>query len=381
MSFLSWYAQDQYQPILDAFKALYPNISIDFQNVPAANNAYGQRLQLLASSGELPDLFYVQPPTTVMAKNGYLADLSGLDVIKALPPAYTASYTYDNKIYSYAPDAWVGGVFYNKALFKENNLAVPQTWADFVAAAKVFHSKGIIPISMGSDELVDLLYWLHNTEVLSADPQFDVKINTGQTTFTQGYLAALNTWKKDMLDTGYITQDMTALADDQRMTQFATGQAAMTISGPWAVNSLKQKNPNLDLGIFPFVGTTPSKVYTVGAVNVGLSISSKAQNKAAAEAFLSFLGSPQGLTLYQKMTGNFLGVKGISYKIDPVMAPMQQYAENGRFAYPPIDWTFTGTLAPMVVKGMQQLVLGVETPEQLVKDLDAKQADLASNQK
>src|SRR5579872_5492632 len=69
LSFLSWYTQDQMQPLLDAFTAKYPNVTFDFQNVPPANNQYTQRLQLLASSGELPDLFYVQPPITLFAKN------------------------------------------------------------------------------------------------------------------------------------------------------------------------------------------------------------------------------------------------------------------------------------------------------------------------
>ena len=246
MSFLSWMTQEQYQPFLDAFAAHYPDVTIDFQNVPPANNQYTQRLQLLASSGELPDLFYVQPPTTLMAKNGYLADLSGLEVVQALPEGYKQFYTYDDKVYAYAPDAWVGGVFYNKALFVENNLAVPETWADFLAAAKVFADSGIKPISMAADELPDLIYWLHNTEVLSQDPSFDTKINTGETTFTEGYLDALNTWKTEMVDTGYISQDMVALTDDQRMTEFATGEAAMTISGPWAVNGILEKNPDLN---------------------------------------------------------------------------------------------------------------------------------------
>src|SRR5271165_4621148 len=145
MSFLSWYTQDQYQPLLDAFKAKYPNVTIDFQNVPPANNQYGQHLQLLASSGELPDVFYVQPPTTLLAKDGYLADITNMDFVKALPDGYKQFYTYDNKVYAYAPDAWVGGVFYNKALFKANNVAEPKTWADFLAAAKTFAAKGITP--------------------------------------------------------------------------------------------------------------------------------------------------------------------------------------------------------------------------------------------
>jgi raffinose/stachyose/melibiose transport system substrate-binding protein len=378
MSFLSWYTQEQFQPLLDGFAAKYPDVQIDYQNVPAANNQYNQRLQLLASSGELPDLFYVQPPTSLMAKNGYLADLSNLDVVKTLPAGYKQYYTYDDKVYAYAPDAWVGGVFYNKALFKDNKLEEPKTWADFLAAAKVFNDKGIKPISMGGDELADLIYWLHNTEVLSQDPSFDTKINTGETTFTKGYLDALNTWKKEMIDTGYISQDIVGLTDDQRMTEFATGEAAMTISGPWAVAGIMEKNPKIDLGIFPFVGTTADRAYTVGAVNVGLAVSSKAQNSAAAEAFINFLGSTDGLTLYQAITGNFIGVKDVTYKLNPVMEPMRAFAESGKFAFPPVFWTYTGTLSDMILKGTQEIVLGTLTPEDLVKQLDDKQAELSS---
>jgi raffinose/stachyose/melibiose transport system substrate-binding protein len=379
LSFLSWYTQDSYQPLLDAFQAQYPDVQFDFQNVPPANNQYNQRLQLLASSGELPDLFYVQPPSTLLAQNGYLADISDLDVVKALPAGYTEYYTYDGKVYAYAPDAWVGGVFYNKTLFADNNVAVPETWDDFLAAAKTFNDMGIKPISMGADELPDLIYWLHNTKVLSQDPSFDTKINTGETTFTEGYLDAFNTWKTEMVDTGYISLDMVGLTDDQRMTEFATGEAAMTISGPWAVSGLMDKNPDLDLGIFPFVGTEPDNAYTVGAVNVGVAISAQAQNQAAAEAFINFLGSDDGLKIYQSITGNFLGTENVDYTINPVMEPMRTFAANGKFAFPPVFWTNTGTLADMLVKGTQEIVLGVTTPEELVAELDAKQAELSGS--
>ncbi len=378
MSFMSWYTQEQFQPLLDAFTAKYPDVQIDFQNVPPANNQYVQRLQLLASSGELPDLFYVGPPVTLMAKDGYLADLTELDVVKGLPSGYKQYYTYDNKVYGYAPDAWVGGVFYNKGLFKANNVEEPNTWADFVAAAKVFSEKGIKPISMSADELPDLIYWLHNTEVLSQDPNFDAKINTGEVTFAEGYLDALNTWKKEMVDTGYISQDMVGLTDDQRFNEFATGEAAMTISGPWAVAGIKQKNPDLDLGLFPFVGTTADRAYTVGAVNVGFAVSSQAKNKAAAEAFISFVGSAEGLTIYQTITGNFIGAENISYKIDPVMEPIRPFATDGKFGFPPIVWTYSTTIAPMLGKGIQEIVLGTLTTADLVKQLDDKQTELSS---
>ncbi|WP_343418565.1 sugar ABC transporter permease [Candidatus Flexifilum breve] len=89
-----------------------------------------------------------------------------------------------------------------------------------------FSELGIKPITMSADSIPDLIYWLHNTEVLSQDPNFDVRINTGETTFSEGYLDALTTWKTQLVDTGYISQDTVGLTDDQRFTEFGTGTAA-----------------------------------------------------------------------------------------------------------------------------------------------------------
>ena len=60
------------------------------------------------------------------------------------------------------------------------------------------------------------------------------------------------------------------------------------------------------------------------------------------------------------------------------MEPMKAFAQSGKFAFPPIFWTYTSTLAPMIEKGTQEIVLGTTTPDQLVKDLDAKQAELTN---
>ena len=85
LSILSWYSESEMQAILDGFTAQYPDVTVDLQHVSSENSQYAQKLTLLANAGELPDLFYVQPPINLMASNGYLADLSELEVVKALP--------------------------------------------------------------------------------------------------------------------------------------------------------------------------------------------------------------------------------------------------------------------------------------------------------
>ncbi len=375
LSFLSWMPLTQIEPLLDAFSAHYPDVEIDFQNVPAGPE-FQQRLQLLAGAGELPDMFHIPAPLTLMAQAGHLADLSHLEVTQGLPEGYTSYYTYDGSIYAYANDAWIGGIFYDKDLFAENGLAVPESYADLLEAAEVFHGQGIKPISFGSGNLVDLVFMLHGAEILLDDPGFNSGIDSGETTFAGGYLNALNTWKTDWVDTGYVSQDMAAIDDPQRMDEFAVGEAAMTISGPWAVGGILEANPELNLGVFPFVGETAEDVFTLGAVNVGLAISANAENPAAAEAFISFVGSEEGVPILQAVTGNFIGVEGVEYEVHPVNQVMAPIAAKGNFSFPPVYWTHFGTLHPIFVKGTQEIVLGILTPEELVAELDAKQAEL-----
>ncbi len=366
------------QEVLDGFTTAYPNVTLDFQNVSTENSQYAQKLTLLANAGELPDIFYMQPPISLMASNGYLADISNLDSVKALPDTYKSSYTYNGSVYAYCPDAWVGGVFYNKTIFDENGLEVPETYEDFINICKTLSDAGIKSLSASADAVVDYVYWLHNTEVLSKDIAFNSKIDTGEVTFQEGYLEALQIFKEDLVDTGYIGQDVVGTTDDQRMTEFAMGETAMTISGPWAVSSFQEKNPDLEFSIFPYVGTE-GQILTVGALNVAVAMNSSAKNQTAAEAFINYLGSDEGLSAYQTMTGNFLGVDTVKYEINPVMEPIRKYAESGEFAYPDVTWEFQSTISSMMVKGIQEIILGTTTPEDLVKSLDEKETELRNN--
>lgn len=377
LSILSWYTQAQYQPILDAFSAKYPNVKIDFQNVPTENSQYQQKLDLLASAGEMPDIFYQGTPITQYAKNGQFSDLSDLEAVQKLPENVKKTFSYDGKVCVYTPDAWIGGVFYNKTIYAKYGLKEPTTWKEFLNNCQVLLDAGIKPIAASG--LGDWMYWLHDTEVLSKDPSFDFKINTGETTFEKGYLDALKTFVSDLYDKGYITQDMVGMTDDQRMSEFSSGEAAMTISGPWAVNTIREKNPDINMGIFPFVGKNGEKV-CVGALNVGFAISEKSKHKEAAKAFINFIGSDEGLKLYQELTGDFLVVKGVDYTIDPVLENLKTYSEKGQFAFPVVDWDYTTTLAPMIDKGLQEIVLGAKSPEELVKELDAQQQELIQSE-
>ena len=379
LTILSWIDQKSFAPVLEKFQEKYPNIEIDFQNVPNEGSQYQQKLNLLAISDELPDVYWIKGPVTTFAKYGYMKDITDMDIVKALPDTYTADYSYDGKVYAYAPDTWVGGMFYNKDIYKKFGFEPPKDWNEFLEQAKVFMKNGIKPMAMFGTEFADMIFWIHNTEDIAKDPTLDDKINSGEMKFSEVYGDAIRKWYTDCVQTGIIQQDMIGITDDQRFEEFATGKAAATLSGAWAIDDMKKYNPDLNIGIVPFVGTK-GNTYAMGAVNVGIAINSKAKHSDNAELFLKFMGSEEGLKVYQQVTGNFLGVEGIEYDIDPIMEPMKEYAENGNFQIGTSKWTYSDALDAMIQRGTQEIVMGTKSVDEVLQTFDEKMEDLLANE-
>ena len=143
LSFLAWYPQEKYQPILDAFEKEYPDIKIEFQYAaPVAD--YLEKMQVLTSTGEMPDLFYISAENkTEMMENGYCEDITDLEAVSKLVDANRSCYEMDGKVYGFSPTTWVGGYFYNKDLFAQYNLEVPETWDEFVNVCKTLQDNGV----------------------------------------------------------------------------------------------------------------------------------------------------------------------------------------------------------------------------------------------
>ena len=308
-----------------------------------------------------------------------MKDISEMESVQKLADTYKEDYSYDGKVYAYAPDSWVGGMFYNKDLYEEYGFQPPKDWAEFIEQSKVFLENGIKPLGMFGAALPDLIYWLHDTEGIAKDPELDDKINSGEMKFSEVYSDVMELWYKDCVETGIVSQDMVSITDEQRLDEFATGKAAATLTGPWAIKGLKEKNPELNIGVVPFVGTE-GNTYAMGATNIGIAINAKAKNLENAELFLEYMGTGETLQKYQGVTGNFLGVEGVEYEVDPAMEPMKEYAESGKFLIPTSKWTYTDTIDAMMQRGTQEIVMGTKTVEDVLKEVDDKMAELLASE-
>lgn len=136
------------QKMIDDFEAENPGIKIVQQ--PVSEDAFETKVKTLITAGELPAL--VAGSNTLMqmldeegvsdtVANKEVFDEVGADAFYDSIPDFLNSQVNEGYI-SVPVTGWLSGIWYRKDIFEENNLAVPGSWENILAAAKALHDPG-----------------------------------------------------------------------------------------------------------------------------------------------------------------------------------------------------------------------------------------------
>lgn len=379
LTLLSWNNEQLMGAIIKDFEAANSGIKIDLQFVPPVQQ-YVDKFMVLAASNQMTDMFYTcaENKDEIISK-GLAEDLSSMEIFKRIPANTSATYGNEGKIYAFSPDAWVGGIFYNKELFEKAGITeAPKTWADFIKALEKTKALGIEPLVSGSEQVHEIAQDLYCSEVIAKDPQTDLKINKGETTFSKEYTDSFARWYNDIYKTGLFSQVSLGLNADQAVDMFVTGQAAMYHGGPWNIATFVEKNPNLKFDIFP-VPAEDGKTILTGALSPGLSISTSSKHKEACQKFLDFVSHDEQITKWQKLTGNVLVVDGINYEMDSVINQFKDKAVAGEFYLPQIVWKNSAAIYKEMLIGVQDAMTGGDTIENIPVRMDKKMEELSAS--
>lgn len=377
ITLLSWYSEEFLGDFIDAFETEYPDIQVDLQFVPPVQQ-YVDKFSVLVASGQMTDMFYTAAENKQDVIEKQLAeDISDMEIFSRIDGEIAATYGNEGEVYAYSPDAWIGGVFYNKALFEEVGIpGEPKTWDEFVEACRKLKEAGIEPYLDDADNVQNLAQDLYQCMVISQDPDADRKINSGDGTFTEIYSEALALWHKDMVESGLYSPMSLGMNSDQTIDMFANGQVAMIHGGPWTVTTIENKNPDLDYDIFGISDPAGNSVMP-GALNVGLSISSTSSHKEACRTFLEFMQREENIVKWQKVTNNAIIVEGVDYSMDTVFEKVKEDAVKGNFYLPQIVWNNSSAIYKEFLTGIQDTITGADTIENIPVRLDKKQEELS----
>jgi len=299
--------QPALRKIADEFEAANPNIKVDIQVTPNANNAYLTKLQAGATAGNAPDTFWMNGPNfQFYAANGQLLPLSdriaadGVDTSK-YPAALNTIYSYDGKQYGLPKDFDTVALWYSKKLFDAAGVKYPDetwTWQTFVDAAKKLTvpakgQYGVAAFQAGQENYYDTIFQAGG-HVISEDGK------------KSGYddpatIEGLKIWT-DLIK-AKASPSQGAMTETYPSLMFEAGKIAMYWAGSW--NALEfNKNPatknSVDVAVLPQGKQRATVIHGLGNV-----VYAKTKHPNQAWAWVKFLGSQRAAQI-QAETGTVI---------------------------------------------------------------------------
>jgi len=282
--------------ITEKVAAAYPNVTLEWECV--GWNDLAAKMQLYMQSG-LPDIIIGKgQDVATYATLGILGDLTGLEGINNVLEDATAGVTIDGKVYGMVYNALYQGVYYNKALFAENNLEVPKTQEDLAKIIDTLNAAGIKPFAshfVDGWSIGNVTMQFAINDVFSKNPTWGDDLRAGKVTFAESaeYKKCYE-YNKLIYDNTF--EDTFSLEQTECDARMVNGEAAMKVSGAWSIQNLLDIDENFDFGIFPFPNQTgDSKL--IFEPNITFMKSANTENSEVVDAVLNLIASDKELAV------------------------------------------------------------------------------------
>ncbi|AQX79048.1 ABC transporter substrate-binding protein [Plantibacter flavus] len=244
-------------------KAENTALPLKVETVPQTN--LDQKLQLLAGQNSLPVMYAAgNAPdlTKTLDGSGNVVDfeqaLTDLDALDDIEPAAisTIKALYGGKFNVLPYQYNIEGIWYNKQIFADAGVEIPQTWDELVTAADTISKTGVTPFSASGEQgwpltrlVGDYLFRDLGADALQKVADGDAKLTDPE--YVEAAAAVADLGAK-----GYFGQGVGSIDYDTAAQQFLTGKAAMFYMGSWILESMNDETANQigidNVGFMPF---------------------------------------------------------------------------------------------------------------------------------
>lgn len=367
-------ARDDIQKQIDLFEERNPNIKVEFNVSPT--NDYPQLLKTKVASGDAPDVFTLWPGlsyVTYYAKNGHLMDLSNEPWVKNIVPGAMSTITYEDKIYAQPIKCGMVGVIYNKDIFAELNLEIPQTWEEFLDCCEAIKAAGHTPLSMPlkTDWPGQFLpiYALPCNIVYSVNPEFDKQLYEGEVTFSDSDYKKCFEMFMELNEKGYVNEAPLGISYEQSQSAFAAGDTVMAVNGDWYLAQLDAYEPSFEVGMFPV--PAPEGYQTTIPVGGDLCnvISADTDHPEAAKKLLEFLATQEAYDLVSLYNSSISLLSNVETNVhEEIINNMIPASNTASYSFTNLEWV--PGIQEAFQKGYQELYAGTKTIEEMLRDVD-----------
>lgn len=370
---------DTYMPeVVKAFEAQHPGVKVNLTT--SGTDAYQQQVRTQLASGTAPDVLFVWPgngnPAAdhVLAKAGYLEDLSGRPWADKYPSSIKDLASYDGKVNAGLFAVNGIGAIYNEQAVRYAGLSMPTTWSSLLDFCKAAKAKGKAAFALGNQtnwitQLVD--YALVPTTVYNKTPDFDQQMAQGKAKFAgSGWVTAMDKYLQ-MNQSGCFQKNPLGTSYEATIDMVATGKALGLVNGNWVLSLLQQKNAKTDYVLKPLPATdNASETKMAAATGGGYAVNAHAKNKKAALAFVDFMMSDKGMALAATKQGGIPVFKDVPFTVPAAMKDLSSYLAAGQ-TVPFMDQYWPNAKVQEAhLTGVQDLFSGNATPEKVLAKMD-----------
>jgi raffinose/stachyose/melibiose transport system substrate-binding protein len=359
-----------------------PNVELELE-IQAQDD--GQKLKSYAATGNLPDIFNAGlDQISVFRKSNNILELDKyVDQFgfkeKMQPSAMNTLYADDDHVYAfpYAGNEFIL-LYYNKELFEQNNVKVPTTKEELLAAVDAFNAAGITPMSIFAKEkwpnvaLYDVFATRYNAKGISALDSGEAKPSD------EAYVKAAQD-VIDLVKAGMFPKGATNLNYDQAAALFHEGKAAMFINGQWEIEaSTKALGDKVGYMYYPAPDAASYEqnkyAFSGGGNPGGFAVSANTPDKDLAAEVASFMALKYAEFKFTQKGSPIVATKvdkEIVKAFDPMMTTLNEdipkITSTTAFA-----WGLSNSKFKAAIEDSSQALLsGGYSAEQFVSDLES----------
>lgn len=354
------------------------NVKFEFEEVPEGGSGE-EFIYAKVQSGEVPDILWFQGAQVSVLNMGEdtFAELSG-DWTKDYSDTILESpkQTVNGKLLC-APfgDVTTFGMCYNKKVFTDNNVAIPQTWDELMAACETFKKAGVTPIftsgAAGNEWTLQIFSIDSRAKMLLKEQGIFDKLNNHSAKWADDeYSNWMLSEFKGLFDKGY-TQD-TFLSDTYEDAQQAllTGSCAMYPQATWVYSELAKVAESKDeldnIGMFAIPSKDGSATVAYTETPTGFLVPAAGKNVELAKQIAGALSSKDAMSVYYQNHSGVPSVNGID--VDLLGIPKDAYAmiQAGKTQSQP----YMIYSVPSLATDIQAMLAGDKTSKQVLEGTD-----------
>ncbi len=378
--------------------------AIEFMNQVVADYNASQddvRVEMDTSGVDVVSASFVRgnPPDIMLANYNYevarfvqrcaLTDLSDTQAAASirddLQPLMAQYGTCGDEVSALPYSVMAASVIYNKEIFAEHDLDVPQTWDELIDVADTLKEAGVTPFyATFKDDWTVAQGWYDYTIGGSIDTiEFFNQLAAEGTEVGPDAAASFeNDFAEPMdkmlqLADNYVNENAASRAYNDGNLAFANGEAAMYLQGPWAFSEIAKTSPDMELGSFPLPMTDdPADLAVRVNMDLAAMIPVESDHHEAARDFLEYLYQPEIIEAYNASQLGFTPTTDAAPPDDERIAEMQEYYDNGQI------YQGASVLVPKTIPVFnysQAIILG-DNPASTLRTMDQDWARLAFRQ-